>query len=306
MDTMSKEQRSKTMAAIGSKNTGPEVLLRDALGKAGVKVRRNAKNLPGSPDLWISGARIAVFVDGEFWHRCPVHSKKVKSDPDDFWKNKFARNVERDRRDERGIILSGAIPVRVWECEIRRRPETVAREIASLRSAVLEGRVCLADLAWMAGFLDGEGTITLFTNGGERRGKGHVGDPHICVANNHYGACERFETAFGFGSVSKWTKKRKRLLKWRTGGARRCGVVLRWLKCFLVLKRPQAEMVSIFGSTVQTDMSRKPISDKLLDERRLILKAVRSLNRRGRGEAWRRHLSQAARRSWQLSRGISA
>lgn len=306
MDTMSKEQRSKTMASIRSKNTGPEVILYNALRAIGIKVRRNARNLPGTPDLWMPDARVAVFVDGEFWHRCPVHSKKVKSDPDGFWRRKFARNVERDRQNERSLILAGVIPVRVWECEIRRRPRTVAQEIALLRHAVVEGRTCLADLAWMAGFLDGEGTITLFANGGRGRSRGHVGDPHICVANNHYGACERFETAFGFGSVSKWTKKRKRLLKWRTGGARRCGVVLRWLKCFLALKRPQAEIVSIFGSTVQTDMTRRPVSDKLLKERRLILKAVRSLNSRGRGETWRRHLSQAARKSWQLSRGVSA
>jgi hypothetical protein len=225
----------------------------------------------------------------------------VKSDPDGFWREKFARNVERDRRNERDVIMAGAIPVRVWECEVRRRPATVAREIALLRRAVVDGRTCLADLAWMAGFVDGEGTVTIFAGR-----KVHIGTPHVCVANNHYGTCERFKTAFGFGSVSKWSKKRKRLLKWRTGGARRCGVVLRWLKCFLVLKRPQAEVVSIFGSTVQTDMHRsKAISGKVLKERRLILKAVRSLNGRGRADSWRRRLSQAARRSWKLSRGIS-
>jgi len=301
MDTMSKEQRSRTMAAVRSKGTEPENMLCDALREAGVEARRNVKGLPGTPDLWLPDARVAIFVDGEFWHRCPVHSKKVKSDPDGFWREKFARNVERDRRNERDVIMAGAIPVRVWECEVRRRPATVAREIALLRRAVVDGRTCLADLAWMAGFVDGEGTVTIFAGR-----KVHIGTPHVCVANNHYGACERFKTAFGFGSVSKWSKKRKRLLKWRTGGARRCGVVLRWLKCFLVLKRPQAEVVSIFGSTVQTDMHRsKAISGKVLKERRLILKAVRSLNGRGRADSWRRRLSQAARRSWKLSRGIS-
>ena len=68
MDVLTKEQRHKNMSHIRAQNTKPEILLRKALWHCGLRYRKNYKMLPGSPDIAITRYRIAVFVDGDFWH----------------------------------------------------------------------------------------------------------------------------------------------------------------------------------------------------------------------------------------------
>src|SRR2546426_12451609 len=93
-DMMSPEIRSRLMARIRATNTRPELLLRNALEEKQVGVRGWAHDLPGTPDLVSTEARLAVFVDGCFWHGCPTHYH-APTTRRAFWKRKLVQNHQR-------------------------------------------------------------------------------------------------------------------------------------------------------------------------------------------------------------------
>jgi DNA mismatch endonuclease (patch repair protein) len=123
MDRFSKKIRSMIMSRIRSKNTGPERIMADILDELRVKPQRWV-NMPGKPDFVFEKAGIAVFVDGCFWHRCPRHSSKPKTNRK-FWSDKFSSNVARDRRVTKELERSGWLVVRFWECVVRKDPDHV-------------------------------------------------------------------------------------------------------------------------------------------------------------------------------------
>ena len=108
------------MEANRRKDTGPERLLRSQLHARGFRYRVDRPLvLQGRrvrPDLVFTGARVAVFVDGCFWHRCPVHATDPKANAE-YWQTKFDRNVARDRADDAALLSAGWMVVRVWEHE---------------------------------------------------------------------------------------------------------------------------------------------------------------------------------------------
>lgn len=114
---MSKEQRSKTMGAIKAKSK-LENQFASALWKKGLRFRRNVRSLRGTPDLAIQKYKIVIFVDSCFWHACPVHFKRPKSNQE-FWDKKFARNIERDLEVTAYYEEIDWNIKRVWEHEIR-------------------------------------------------------------------------------------------------------------------------------------------------------------------------------------------
>jgi len=118
MDTVTKEQRSVIMSKIRGKNTKPEMMVRRAAHSLGLRFRLHRKDLPGSPDLVFVRLRKAVFVHGCFWHR---HSDCQKAytpkSNNEFWQQKFARNVERDVAAQAKLRAAGWDPIIVWECE---------------------------------------------------------------------------------------------------------------------------------------------------------------------------------------------
>lgn len=127
--------KSEQMARVRSRNTSPELLLRKRLWHAGYRYRLH-KKLPGSPDISFPGARLAVFVDGCFWHACPAHyTAPVRNS--EFWKAKIERNVARDRSADRQLAELGWSVVRVWEhevaCDLERIVTTVRRAIQKRR-----------------------------------------------------------------------------------------------------------------------------------------------------------------------------
>lgn len=92
------ESTSKIMSSIRGKDTGPELLMRQALRKVGLPgYRLHWKKVPGRPDISYPGKKIAIFVNGCFWHRCPKCNPSMPKSHKDFWKEKFKRNVKRDR-----------------------------------------------------------------------------------------------------------------------------------------------------------------------------------------------------------------
>ena len=119
---------SAQMQRMPRSSTGPEVLLRRELHRRGLRFRINYRALPGRPDIAFTAARIAVFVDGCFWHSCPDHGILPKNNRE-WWREKLARNVERDREKDTQLGNMGWTVVHVWEHE---RPSAAAGTIQQL------------------------------------------------------------------------------------------------------------------------------------------------------------------------------
>ena len=115
-DNLTPEQRSYCMSRIKGKDTGLEVRVRSALHRRGLRFRKHVKELPGRPDIVFSKARVAVFVDGDFWHgyRFPSWEDKVS----DFWKKKINKNRERDAANHRKLRQMEWTVIRLWQHDI--------------------------------------------------------------------------------------------------------------------------------------------------------------------------------------------
>lgn len=122
------------MAAVRGKHTSPEVALRKALYAAGIRGWRcHYKRAPGTPDLAWPGRRVAVFVDGAFWHGHPSRHKPGRSGA--YWDEKIERNVARDRRVDGELRALGWQVVRVWDFDVGKNLDAVVERI----DAALQG-----------------------------------------------------------------------------------------------------------------------------------------------------------------------
>lgn len=129
-DHLSKAGRSRVMSAIRSRNTKPEIALRQALRAIGLSgYRLHRKDLPGRPDIAFVGRKVAVFVDGAYWHGHPEHWHPETAS--EYWLAKMARNQERDRAADQALVDKGWRVVRFWDFEVNADPAVCAREIAS-------------------------------------------------------------------------------------------------------------------------------------------------------------------------------
>ncbi len=115
--------RSEMMRAVRSRDTKPEILVRKALFRKGLRFRLQRRDLPGRPDIFVLRYRVVVFVNGCFWHR---HGCALTTRPKsrfDFWDEKFNRNVARDVKTMRELSLQGFRVAVVWECSLKGSPE---------------------------------------------------------------------------------------------------------------------------------------------------------------------------------------
>ena len=134
-DVVDPKTRSRMMAGISGKDTRPELVVRRSLHAAGFRYRLNVPDLPGRPDLVLPRRRAIVFIHGCFWHR---HGCRLSSEPSSrraFWREKFARNVERDRRTAAALRRAGWRVLTVWECALRgnaRREASIARLVRNI------------------------------------------------------------------------------------------------------------------------------------------------------------------------------
>jgi len=120
-DTKTAEERSKNMAAIRSKDTRPEVYFRKLLFSKGFRYRKNVKNVPGHPDLWLAKYNTAIFVNGCFWHRhsgCK-YAYHPKSNVE-YWEKKFAANIRRDRIVMDELSDNNIRQAVIWECTVKK------------------------------------------------------------------------------------------------------------------------------------------------------------------------------------------
>lgn len=115
---MTSTARSALMSRIRGRNTTPELQLRSLLYGAGLRFRLHAKDVPGRPDLVFRPSKVAVFVDGCFWHKCPRHFRMPSTNPD-FWHRKIAANVARRRQVRRQLLARQWKAIEIWECDLR-------------------------------------------------------------------------------------------------------------------------------------------------------------------------------------------
>lgn len=107
------------MAAIRSKDTKPELALRGALRSIGATgYRLHRKELPGRPDIAFVRWKVAVFVDGVFWHGHPDHWNPERASSD-YWRSKIARTIERDRLADKALTDLGWTVLRFWDLDVK-------------------------------------------------------------------------------------------------------------------------------------------------------------------------------------------
>ena len=131
MDILTKEQRRKIMQRIKSKNTKAEIMLRKALWHNGIRYRKNYKELPGTPDIAITKFRVAVFVDGDFWHaRGHEHNPGEQIHTNlSYWSKKLKRNIERDKDVNQGLLEMGWLVLRYWDSDVKNDCSACVKDI---------------------------------------------------------------------------------------------------------------------------------------------------------------------------------
>lgn len=115
------ENVRKSMLGNRRSNTKPELLVRQRLRAAGLTGYRLQWKVPGHPDIAWPGKRIAIFVNGCFWHRCPRCKPSMPKSNVEYWVVKFQRNVERDERSRAALEQMGWTVNVIWECQLKKK-----------------------------------------------------------------------------------------------------------------------------------------------------------------------------------------
>lgn len=138
----------KIMSAVKSKDTRPELRLRKALWKEGLRYRVNYKKLPGKPDIVFTKLKVVVFCDGDFWHghnwaiRGKSSLQEELSGYSKYWKDKILRNIERDEENNKALKAQGWRVVRIWESDIK---NDLDRCVDTVKEALFEQKLTQTD-----------------------------------------------------------------------------------------------------------------------------------------------------------------
>lgn len=135
------EQRSRTMRAVRSRDTGPEILVRRLLHGMGYRYRLHRKDLPGTPDIVFGPRRKVIFIHGCFWHghSCPRGSRLPATNTE-YWSDKIQRNVLRDAGQMERLRRSGWDVLVLWECGLADEAALAGKLAAFLDEAPLRCR----------------------------------------------------------------------------------------------------------------------------------------------------------------------
>ena len=159
MNKLSVERIHKTMAAIHSKDTKPEMIVRKGLWSRGFRYRLNSPRLPGHPDLVLKKYRTCIFVNGCFWHghKVEVRSEegevrssdccKIPNTRREFWVAKIKRNQERDIETQKQLAEMGWHCITIWECELKpsKREQTLKSLAFTLNKIWLEEHAIIGE-----------------------------------------------------------------------------------------------------------------------------------------------------------------
>ena len=138
-DVFSPTHRSRIMAAIHSRDTAPEVFFRRRLFARGYRYSVCPKKMPGKPDLWLRKWKVAIFIQGCFWHRHEgCKAATTPSSRQEYWLPKFRRNVERDAETKAKLKAMGIRVLVVWECSVRRM---MRKKLGAEAEAEIMGKV---------------------------------------------------------------------------------------------------------------------------------------------------------------------
>lgn len=132
MDIKSPQERSQNMSMIKSTCTKPEIFIRSLLHKTGLRFRVNYSSIVGKPDIYFTKKRVAVFINGCYWHRhkdCK-YAYTPKSNTD-FWSKKFIANQQRDRFVKEQLAQDGVRVLLIWECNVKKMmvDENICKEL---------------------------------------------------------------------------------------------------------------------------------------------------------------------------------
>ncbi len=134
------------MRAVHSENTSPELALRKALWARGFRYRLHRKNLPGKPDLVFPSRKVALFIDGDYWHGrqwqkrgfASLEAQMGRVNNSEYWIKKISGNVARDKKTDRELRALGWVVIRVWESDLKKQYNRVINKvIRKLQSAQL-------------------------------------------------------------------------------------------------------------------------------------------------------------------------
>jgi DNA mismatch endonuclease (patch repair protein) len=119
-DIMTKEERSERMSRVKNKDSKAEKRVRSLVHRMGFRFRLHNKKLPGKPDIVLTRHKKVVLIHGCYWHQHGVcRSLAIPENNPDFWRKKFAENVERDKRNIRALNELGWRVLVIWECETK-------------------------------------------------------------------------------------------------------------------------------------------------------------------------------------------
>jgi len=128
-DKFSKETRSRIMSCIKSKNTKPELKIRKLVWAEGKRYRIHDRSVFGTPDITNKSKRVAIFIDGCFWHGCPKCYTEPKTNTE-FWRNKISRNQERRKKVKTQLKRDNWKVLQFWEHQVNINSEKVSKKIA--------------------------------------------------------------------------------------------------------------------------------------------------------------------------------
>jgi DNA mismatch endonuclease (patch repair protein) len=134
------EARRRNMRAIRGKDTMPELIVRRMLHRSGFRYRLQAKGLPGKPDLAIKKYKLAIFVQGCFWHWHGCEFFRVPKTRMEWWTEKLSRNRERDKRDLAALLAQGWHVLWIWECYLKKHKNKGEDAILEAARSLIEMR----------------------------------------------------------------------------------------------------------------------------------------------------------------------
>ena len=133
-DTVNSAKRSQIMSRVRGKDTKPELLIRRELHAKGFRYRLHDRKLPGKPDLVFPKYKSIIFIHGCFWHGHSCHMFRRPSSHTEYWNRKFARNIERDKRNYRYLEDKGWRILTIWECALSGRTRLPLENVIDMAS----------------------------------------------------------------------------------------------------------------------------------------------------------------------------
>jgi DNA mismatch endonuclease (patch repair protein) len=139
-DKVTPAARSKMMAAVRGRDTGPERKVRSALFTAGYRYRLHRRDLPGAPDIVLPRFRVAVFVHGCFWHGHDCARGRRPASNLEFWNRKLDSNIARDAQNHAGLRAAGWNVEVIWQCSLEAGCDRVLAGLDAMRQEIFSRR----------------------------------------------------------------------------------------------------------------------------------------------------------------------